>query len=340
MIAIGGSAGGLDALMTIVPRLPVDLDAAVLVVLHIPPNAPSSLPELLARAGPLPTASARDGEPLLPGHIYIAPPDRHLLVESARISLSPGPRENHARPAVDPMMRSAALAFGPRVIGVVLSGLLSDGTAGLWEVKQRGGIAVVQDPGEASYPSMPHTAMDQVPVDYVLPASEIANQLVQLVAHLPSERQPPAAQEGEAVMAVGDEPKTNLKPGSAEVERDMTAQIIGERDGSVAVYVCPDCGGTLWQVNAGTLLRFRCHIGHVYSGEDLMEGYTTELEDSLWRVVRTMRDKINLEQQLATLARQRGDNTMAERYEEKAYIDEEHLGAIEQMIVNHATGPV
>lgn len=246
--------------------------------------------------------------------------------------MSAGPRENHARPAVDVLFRSAAQAYGPRVIGVVLSGMLSDGTAGSWEIKERHGISIVQDPGEALYPSMPHTAMDQVPVDHVLPVAEMPALLTKIIRELPREEPRAAAQnEGEEVMSGRYQSTPNDKPGSAEVRRDMDTQIAGQRDRAVTVYVCPDCGGTLWQVNAGTFPRFRCHVGHVYGAEDLLEGYTTHLEQSLWRVLRTLQDKANLTRQLAVQARERGNGETADRYEAKARLDDEYMVAVERM---------
>lgn len=338
IIVIGASAGGVEALLQLAAGLPEELKAAVLVVLHLPPNAVSNLPELVTHAGKLRAEYARDGEPLVAGRIYIAPPDRHLLIQRKEggrgfARLSTGPRENHARPAIDTMFRSAALAYGPRVIGVILSGMLSDGTAGSWEIKERHGISVVQDPGEALCPSMPHTVLDQVPVDHVLPVAEIPALLTKLTHELPHDepRNTTQSREGGEGMFPNDESNPDELPGTAEVRRDMGTQIAGKRDRAVTVYVCPDCGGTLWQVNAGTFPRFRCHIGHVYGAEDLLEGYTTDLEQSLWRVVRTLQDKANLARQLAAQARERGDAATADEYEAKARRDDEHMAVVERM---------
>ena len=180
IIVIGGSAGGLEAMNAIVGGLPADLPAAVFVVLHTSPHSPGLLPEILNHRGPLPAAHARDGEPVTPGRIYVAPPDHHLLLEAGRVRVTRGPKENRFRPAVDPLFRSAALAYGPRVVGVVLSGWLDDGAAGLWAVKVRGGVAVVQDPDEAFARSMPESAMRQTRVDYRLRVADIAPTLAQV----------------------------------------------------------------------------------------------------------------------------------------------------------------
>jgi two-component system chemotaxis response regulator CheB len=337
IIVIGASAGGLEALTRLVAGLPVDFPAAVFVVMHIPAHTRSMLPELLASAGPLPAAHAADREPIRPGRIYVAPPDRHLVLQEGAVRLSAGPRENHSRPAADPLFRSAAAAYGPRVIGVVLSGALSDGTAGLWEIKQHGGVAVVQDPGDAAYRSMPHAALDQVPVDHVLPAAQLSRLLVRLVSEGEDPEwaaAPPsqAAEEEQVMVAVERTLDPDDKPGAAVVRRDQTAQVAGQRDGNVAVYVCPECGGTLWQVDAGPVSRFRCHVGHIYGGEDLLEGYTTEVERTLWRAVRTLRDKANLTRQFAHRAQERGAAELAELCERKARLDDEQSAALEQML--------
>lgn len=180
IIVIGASAGGLEAMRDIVRDLPEDLNAALFLVRHISPSSYSVLPTILAKAGKLPVEHAIEGEPIRSRKIYLAPPDRHMLLEPGRVRLTMGPKENRFRPAIDPLFRSAAYSFGPRVIGVILSGALDDGTAGLWAIKDRGGIAVVQDPDEAQQSSMPLSALNNVDIDYRLPASEIARLLVRL----------------------------------------------------------------------------------------------------------------------------------------------------------------
>ena len=173
MIVVGGSAGAVEALRILVEGLPSDLDASVLVVVHIPPSAPGHLVEILQRRSALPVCWARDGQALERGRVYVAPPDAHLVVDDGHIRLTHAPRENHNRPAIDPLFRSAALAHGPRVIGVVLSGRLDDGTAGLWAVKERGGTTVVQDPDDAAHPDMPRNALAYTAADHVTPASAL-----------------------------------------------------------------------------------------------------------------------------------------------------------------------
>ena len=194
IIVIGASAGGLQALSALLGKLPKDLQASVFVVWHISPNHRSILPAVLNRAGKLPATHAVDGEPIRPGRIYVAPPAYHLVLEVDRVRLTKGPKENRSRPAVDTLFRSAAYAFGPRVIGVVLTGALDDGTAGLWSIKDRGGIAIVQDPQEAENPSMPESAKQHVEVDYCIPIAQIAETLIHLtgVPVAETEDSPPA----------------------------------------------------------------------------------------------------------------------------------------------------
>src|SRR5690348_4386832 len=195
IIVVGASTGGVEALAQLASDLPETLPAAVFVVLHLPPQAPSHLPQILARYGPLPASQPRDGEPIHHGRIYVAPPDFHLMVERGRVRVVRGPRENRHRPAIDPLFRTAALAYGPRVIGVILTGALDDGTAGLYAVKQRGGVAVVQDPRDALIDSMPRNALEYVAVYHCLPLREIAAPLTRL-AHKPAppEKKPASAQ--------------------------------------------------------------------------------------------------------------------------------------------------
>src|ERR671933_2234360 len=180
IIVSGASAGGMEALQILVRGLPADLPAALFVVWHLPPHSFGVLPDVLDRSGPLPAAHARDGEPIVPGRIYVAPPDRHLLLEPGQVRLTRGPKENHFRPAIDPLFRSAAAAYGPRVIGVVLTGLLDDGTAGLWTIKDRGRLAVVQDPDDALFPAMPLSALEYGAVDARRPAAELGPTLADL----------------------------------------------------------------------------------------------------------------------------------------------------------------
>jgi two-component system chemotaxis response regulator CheB len=257
LIVIGGSAGSLEVLKILVGSLPPDLPAALCITRHITPHAPNVLPQILAKNTTLPTASAVDGEELRSGRIYVAPPDHHLLVMPGHVRVTRSPTENRFRPAIDPLFRSAAMAYGPRVVGVILSGALDDGTAGLWVVKQRGGIAVVQNPQEAQHSSMPQSAMTYVPVDHCLSAADIAPLLVHLVQ--------------EVVEEGGAAPVTDELRIETCIDMEDNALESGlRRVGQLTPFTCPACHGTLLQLKAGRFLHFRCHEGHAFSARSLL----------------------------------------------------------------------
>ena len=320
IIVIGASAGGLEALQKLVAGLPENLPAAVMVVLHRTPEQDSYLPQILRRAGNLPAADAWDGESIQKGRIYVAPPDRHLLIEDGALRLVRGPKENHTRPAIDPLFRTAAREFGPRVVGVVLSGTLYDGTAGLFDIKRGGGLAVVQDPQEALFPGMPESAIGNVEVDHVLPVVEIARLLMRL------------AEEPEEPNKVETTMSSEFEQLSEVITQNQDEQVRGERRMEPSTFTCPDCGGTLWQSNLGSLVQFRCHVGHVYSAEGLAQEDNNALERSLWYALRMFRDKSLLMRQLAVHARRQGDAPDAESLEEKARLAEQHTRSLREII--------
>jgi two-component system chemotaxis response regulator CheB len=323
IVVIGASAGGIAALTTLVQDLPPDFPAAIFVVVHIPSSAVSRLPEILGRAGPLPAEPARQGEAITPGRIVVAVPDRHLLIRQGWIELGRGPRENHARPAIDPLFRTAARAYGPRVIGVVLSGTLYDGSQGLLAIKTRGGVAVVQDPRDAAFDSMPQSALRAVQADVVVPVAGMARVLTDLV-------QEAVPVEGDVAM-IDDEERIE-----AVVAADFAEQARDDRVDETTIYTCPDCGGVLWQVGDGKRLHFRCHVGHTYAPELLLSQKSEELEAALWSSLRLLKEKATLTRQLATRARANGGghhaNPMAKRIEEQAGREERHAQAIQELL--------
>lgn len=262
LIVIGASLGGVEALKTIFSTLPHDLPATILIVMHVSPTFQSSLSNILARNGGLNVTEVRDGEHLRKAHAYVAKSDHHLLIENDRLVLSRGPRENHSRPSIDVLFRSAATAYGPRVIGVILTGQLDDGSAGLWCIKRAGGIAIVQDPVDAHRPSMPTSAMQAVDVDHCVPLGDMAALLTRLVGT-------PATLADAAKPDLVGEPVLGL------------------------TFVCPDCQGPLSQMRAPEekLVRFRCHIGHAYSVMSLLATQIQAREQLLWTVVRTLEDE-------------------------------------------------
>jgi len=277
IIVVGASAGGLPALKALVQSLPKDLPASVFVVSHLSPRTPSALPEILGRVGSLPAGVPQDGAPIERGRIYVAPADFHLLVEPERIRVVRGPRENRHRPAVDPLFRSAAWAHGPRVIGVDLSGSLDDGTAGLWAIKSSGGVTVVQDPVDALYPDMPRSAALGNDVDYVLPVAEMGPLLTRLASEVvPSSN--------------GFNPPESLK---TEIEFAKMNRDVSDMNGlgKLSMFTCPACHGALWELQEGDHLRYRCHTGHAFSKESLLEEQTVAIEDALYQALRAVEEK-------------------------------------------------
>jgi two-component system chemotaxis response regulator CheB len=288
-VVVGASAGGVEALVRFVASLPPGFPAAVLVVLHVSATGTSVLASILARAGHLPVATAQDGEPLATGRLYVAPPDHHLLVADGGVQLTQTPRENGHRPAVDPTMRSAAGAAGGRTAGVILSGSRDDGTAGLLAIKRAGGVAVVQDPEEALYEGMPRNAIEHVDVDAVLRVDDIAAWLQGAAFEARAEDHPP----GEELL-------------------DRHPRGVGTR------FTCPGCGGVLFEHVEGTLVRFACSVGHVYSIEALAGGQGHELENALWAAVRALEDRAVLLGRLAERARGSRQHRSAETFAAEA----------------------
>ena len=319
IVVIGASAGGVDAICSLAAALPADFPAAVFVVLHIGAHK-SQLPWLLNQAGSLPACHPRDGDLIRPGYIYVAPPDHHLLVEAGRIRLSRGPRENWARPAVDPLFRSAARAYGSDVIGVILTGGLNDGTAGLLEIKQRGGTTVVQDPDDAADPGMPQSALRHVAVDHCLPVQDIPA----LLAVLVSIRQSGAFIEG--TLAVAPEARSSAT---------MTEYKL---DDPVAV-TCPDCGGALSRNELGTLTQFHCHIGHVYTAEVMVAAQFASLEWSLAAAMRSLNERGELCRQMADKAELAGDGGCARQWREATREAKERTGVLRDLLEREWTHP-
>jgi len=284
VIAVGASAGGVEALRALVAGLPSDYSGAVLVVLHIPREAPSALPSILGRSGPLPAATARDGEALKPGRIYVAPNDHHLLLIDGHVRLTRGPAENGHRPAIDPLFRSVARAAGRRAVGVVLSGTRDDGAAGLVSITQRGGAAMVQDPSDALYPHMPRAALSLVSAEHVAPAAKLGGLIAEITAmDLPN------------VPADVDDAMLNAEVAMSELG-SLTTEDLGLPP---AGYGCPACGGGLFEVSDDPVPRYRCRVGHAWSPESLLEEQAVALEGALWMALRALEEKSALSLRMA-----------------------------------------
>jgi two-component system chemotaxis response regulator CheB len=302
IMVIGGSAGAVEALVEIARGLPPGFPAAIHVVLHLPPA--SRLPELLAHAGPLPAAYAGDGDPVQPGRIVVAPPGKHLLLERGTMKLEEGPRENGHRPAVDPLFRSAAISYGPRVVAIVLSGMGDDGSSGLLSVRSAGGKIIVQDPETALYRQMPESALDGAGGDWSAPPAQIPGIMARLARTTIQGRG-----EGFPVQAIAEQ---------SIVEGDKRDQAEGRRAGEPSLIACPECGGVLWEIREKNLLKYRCHVGHAYTLDSLVGKQGDQLECALWSAVRMFEERAILARRQARRAMQNGFERVAEGFEESA----------------------
>ena len=318
IFVIGASLGGFEAAKTLVSELPSNLKACLFVVLHIGAHGLGVLPEILEKAGPLPASNAKDGEAIKEGHMYVAPPDYHLILERpGLVRISRGPRENGVRPAIDPLFRSAAYAFGPRVVGVILTGSLDDGTAGLWAIKMRGGTAIVQEPKEALAPSMPLSALKHVKVDFCLPLKEMAPLLVKLSHSSVPEKAP-------LPMPKGIETEVKI----AKETNAMEAGIM--EWGKPSIYSCPECHGVLLEKKEGSNLRFRCHTGHAYSLESLLAGLVDRTEENLWSAIRSFDETVLLMRRMAAYFSENDQNAEAEALLKRADETERRRHALVQ----------
>jgi two-component system, chemotaxis family, protein-glutamate methylesterase/glutaminase len=325
IVVIGASSGGLETLLEILPQLPRDLAAAIFLVVHVPSQGKSQLPSILSRAGRLPAAHARDTEPIEMGRIYVAPPDFHLLLRNGQVRVIRGPRENNHRPAIDPLFRSAARVYGPRVTGVILSGMLDDGAAGLFAVKSRGGAAIVQDPDDALFSDMPRNAMAFVSVDYCLPKREIPKVILELTGNAtPVERSVKMKPEDPSEM----EKETEIEAMDEETLEDE------DKPGNPSVYGCPDCGGVLWEMQDNGRLRFRCRVGHAFSADGLLRTQGESLESALWSAFRILHENAALSRRLAERARSNDHFPAAEKFERKSKIAEEHAELIRELLLS------
>lgn len=320
IIVIGTSTGGIEAMQVLASGLPRDLKASLFVVLHIGADGLGILPDILERAGQLPASNAGNWETIRPGHIYVAPPDHHLLLErSGHVRITRGPKENRFRPAVDPLFRSAAHAFGSRVIGVVLTGGLDDGTAGLWTIKDRGGTTVVQRPDGAIAPSMPLNALEHVTVDHCVPLEEIAPLLVRLTL---------MAAEKNTAKPMPKRLETEVS--IAKEDKAVEAGIIDW--GEPSLYACPECHGVLLQFQEGSNVRFRCHTGHAYSLETLLAEFSDRTEETLWNAVRSMEEATLLMRRMADRLAEYKHSHAAESLLKEARRTQQHSEVVRKLV--------
>lgn len=322
IVVLGASVGGVEALSQVVAGLPEDFPGSIFVVLHMPADATSHLPRILERAGKLPAEAAEDGARIRPGRIYVAPPDHHLLVKNGSMAVVRGPRENRHRPAVDPLFRSAARAYGPRVVGVVLTGSLDDGTAGMIAVKVRGGIAVVQDPAEAFSSGMPRSVLRYLEVDHVLPLARIGPLLAELAG------QPVSLDEAPP-------PPEEMVQESRIAELDLDVIESEEKPGTLAPVTCPDCHGNLWEIQEGDHVRYRCRVGHALSTESMLAAHDDSVEQALWEALRSLEERIALRKRLVEQAHQRRLTDLAVRFEDQLETIEKQAGSLRRVLLSN-----
>lgn len=321
IVTLGASSGGLEALKTFFESVAPALPVSFFVASHVPGHHRSHLPQILEQCGPYRAGFAEHGAEIRPGYIHIAPPDLHLMFDDGRIRLSAGPRENFWRPSIDVLFRAAAVAHGPRVIGIVLSGTLDDGSAGLGAIVQCGGRAYVQDFNEAAYPEMPESAARNVASAEVLRVGEIAARVSRLAGEAPMHPRPPVPKElrMEVRIAEGE---------AAAAEESMTV-------GEATPLTCPDCGGPLRRQPGGES-RYRCHVGHAFGPQTLMDGTQKQTESSLWSAIRQFQQRSNLNRSMAERERQLGRNRGAEIYEKRAAEGEEHAAVLRSLLTRLA----
>lgn len=314
IFVIGASAGGVQALTELCRGLPRDLPAALFVVMHTPSTGPGFLAQILDRAGPMAVEAARDGNPVVPGRMLIAPPDYHLLLYDGLVRLTRGPRENGFRPAVDPLFRTAAEAYGPRVVGVVLSGGLDDGTEGLIRIREGGGIAIVQDPAEASIPDMPLSALSHADCNFVLSVAGIAAKLIEL-AHEPvplTRRSKTRNGTAKGVsMRNGGRPRDRAAFGKSSLR-------MHDLPGAPSALTCPECNGALWEIKRRKLVRYQCHVGHGYTESGLIDAQQRSVEAAMWGALRALEECADLRRRMARRASRGTLRVVADEYQRQA----------------------
>lgn len=321
IVVIGASAGGVSALQRLFSQFSLGVRASFFVVLHIPPESPSLLAELLDKAGPLTAKAAEDGDRILPGCVYVAPPNFHLLVKPDVVRLHRGPRENRHRPAIDPLFRSAAIAYATRTIGVVLTGYLDDGSSGLLAIKRCGGTAVVQSPEDADYPDMPSNAIAAADVDCQVPIHTMGSVIQQLIER-PAEKH--------------EKIPTDIVM-EAKISERTTSDISRENYlGHPAGMSCPECNGPLWQMETDGVKRYRCHVGHGYTAKTLLASQDLALEQALWAAMRTMEERGNMASTMARNEEACGRNRLAQMYAERAEVSKTHAQVIRNLLVEGA----
>jgi two-component system, chemotaxis family, protein-glutamate methylesterase/glutaminase len=342
IVVIGASAGGVEALLRLCSMLKPDLNASVFIVLHTSPQAPGLLPGILSRRSALPVLYPEDGQAFAPNTIYIAPPNRHLVLRPEGIQVSSGPKVNLFRPSIDTLFRSAAQSFEERVVGVMLTGTLFDGTAGLQEIQRRGGLTVVQDPQEATFPGLPMNAIRSLEVDYILNLAEIAVVLHRLASFEESfvDDRPVNRAVNETTVQTGpeegdettmqDDPLHDNEQAQTDMDLFTRAQDASPR----TLLTCPECGGVLRETLDGKMYRYTCHEGHSYSSEAMLIGQNDALEKALWVAERALRERAMLLQRMKARAERHGHERVANQYADKAEQANRDANLLKAMLTN------
>ena len=321
VVVIGGSAGSLDALRSMLPGIPANCRAAFFVVIHIPPYERTQLAAILSLHTSMHVREAADGLPIEAGHVYVGAPDRHLMLQNGVMRLTRGPKECRARPSVNVLFRSAAVVYGHAALGVVLSGALDDGAAGLWAIKDAGGVALVQDPSTAQHQSMPASAIEGVDVDASVPISDLAQRII------------------EGLESMSGVPLENPPSVHRRIENSIAAEGNGLRLGvmdlgKVSKYTCPDCHGVLVQIEEGRTTRFRCHTGHAFSMRSLLAETSESIDNGLWAALRSVEERIMLLRQLGEQAAANGNLAEAETFAMQAEDAERKIEPLRRLVLD------
>ncbi len=314
LIVIGASAGGMEALKKLVAQFPKDFPAPIFIVNHMGADTTGeALVKVLDQSSNLTCVHAHDQQVFKSGHIYLAPSDQHMLIVKEKILITKGARENRSRPAIDPLFRSAAVAYGNRVVGIILTGYLDDGTSGMMAIKRCGGVCIAQDPGDAAYPDMPQSVIANVGADYVLPVAEMGALLADLVRR-----------ELTKSISVPEDIVIEAKIAQRVLSDLPSVEALGEQ----VPFNCPDCGGVLWKMTKGKLLRYRCHTGHAFTSSALLAQQTVKIEETLWGALRMFEERQNL---LVTMSKNDGKKSSSSSTQ-RAKDSQVHIGRIRAML--------
>lgn len=324
IIVVGASAGGFNALNDFLGSLPKDFKGSIFVVVHIPGDVPSSLPDILSRAGSLKARHPKHGETVRPGMVYVAPPDHHMLLEGKEILVTKGPKENRFRPSIDALFRSAAYVYRERVVGIILSGMLNDGTSGLWSVKRLGGLAIVQSPEDAQYDSMPINAMQYVKADYTLSARDIGSKLAEILSRKAAPKR-----------KISKKEKELMKLEVIIAKQDNAFEMGIMNMGQLSPFTCPECHGVLVQLMESKIVRFRCHTGHAFTASALLSELTESVEEKMWQAMRGLEETTMLLKRIGKHFKDQGQPALARVFIKKSKMTADKAQIIHDSVFTH-----